>query len=478
MFGTGVFNNARGETENTNTLSSQVRNYSWLVLALLASAGLSWQSNSHYADSVILFWSLALVMQFSGFAFWRSKTAISAGQTIALMMFLHAIALCGNPMFEDDYFRYLWDGYQVVANGNPYGVAPEVFFADADIPRDMQWVLSGVNNPEVPTIYGPAAQQLFALAYRIDPGNERVLRLLFACCHIGLIALLVRIERGESPVSFNKSVKGAPSMLPLYLLNPMVFKEVALTGHFDFLVPMGLIAAWLAMQKKMPLLAGVLVGLAIATKFIALLALPFFLLARQFSLPAGTVEDRAFAWRHVRAIYFTQLADRVQLLAATGGALVLLYLPFIGASDLAGLSVFANNWRFNAGIYALIETATNTDSARIAAGLFLLVLFGVSTWRIRRDFSSLPLVCIWLYAALILAGPVINPWYWLWLLPFACIARQLWPFLLGSLLLLSYGHGLYWSSDTLAPFQLPFWLQCTEHIGIVLILLWQLKVRN
>ena len=32
------------------------------------------------------------------------------------------------PVLEDDFYRYLWDGWQTVTQGTPYGLAPAAYF--------------------------------------------------------------------------------------------------------------------------------------------------------------------------------------------------------------------------------------------------------------------------------------------------------------------------------------------------------------
>ncbi len=39
----------------------------------------------------------------------------------------HVIGVLGDPLWEDDFFRYLWDGYRFYETGSPYGIAPPHF---------------------------------------------------------------------------------------------------------------------------------------------------------------------------------------------------------------------------------------------------------------------------------------------------------------------------------------------------------------
>jgi len=67
---------------------------------------------------------------------------------------LRLISLIGEPLFEDDYYRYMWDGYQTATTNDPYTLAPEFFF-DEDVPEIFEPILSLINYPNVETVYGP-----------------------------------------------------------------------------------------------------------------------------------------------------------------------------------------------------------------------------------------------------------------------------------------------------------------------------------
>lgn len=427
-----------------------------LAVAIAAAALMSWQSQSSFSESVPVFWCLSALILAAGFMFWRQKYELSKLQVLALAALLHGIGLFGAPMFEDDYYRYLWDGYRSAEFGDAYAHPPEFYFDDARIPVAMQSALSGVNSPEVASIYGPVPQALFAAGYALAPGNEIALRALTALLHIGFIALLIWVG-------------ARPRHIALYLLNPLVFKEIALTGHFDFLVPFGLIAAWhlltpqsLTHRQRIRngLAAGAWIAIAIASKFITLLALPLLI------------------WR-----------GRGALLLGCGLMLTLLYWPYLGSSnEVSGLRAFANDWRFNAGVFALVD-ALAPSIAKLLIGCAMAIAVLISSWRARREFSETPKLLSGLFAGLILLGPVINPWYWLWVLPWMLLARPpgvnasqkrasdagLWSFWISGLLLLSYGHGLFLSLDSIVEAQayaLPVWLAIIEHctIGLVLAL--------
>jgi len=67
-----------------------------------------------------------------------------------------------------------------------------------------------------------------------------------------------------------------------------------------------------------------------------------------------------------------------------------------------------------------------------------------------------------LLGGLLLVSPVINPWYLLWLMPFACRYPSLGIWVASAALLLSYATGLNLETSVLAPYEHPAWLRPAE----------------
>ncbi|MDC0887106.1 hypothetical protein OAS19_04875 [Altererythrobacter sp.] len=82
---------------------------------------------------------------------WRGAP-IRADVVLAVAAIGHAIALFGYAVFEDDYYRFIWDGWRLLETGTPYGSPPEDFIDYPDVPAAMQDVLEWINYPQYPTI--------------------------------------------------------------------------------------------------------------------------------------------------------------------------------------------------------------------------------------------------------------------------------------------------------------------------------------
>ena len=65
---------------------------------------------------------------------------------------------------------------------------------------------------------------------------------------------------------------------------------------------------------------------------------------------------------------------------------------------------------------------------------------------------------------------MINPWYLLWLLPFAAIFPSAWAWTASGAVLLSYVIGIHLDDYTLQAYQQPTWIRFLE-FGLILLAL-------
>jgi len=117
-------------------------------------------------------------------------------QVVFFAVAFRALGLIAYPVLEDDHFRYLWDGFVFMELGNPYGIAPAEFFA-ADAPLLLsdrfEAILDGINYPQVPTVYGPTAQLVFAAAYLLAPGAIWPVQLICIMADLAIVLMLLRL---------------------------------------------------------------------------------------------------------------------------------------------------------------------------------------------------------------------------------------------------------------------------------------------
>lgn len=334
----------------------------------------------------------------------RHATPGTLAQILALALVLRGVSLLAWPLLEDDHFRYLWDGLRTLTARDPYRLPPEAFFGDASTPPQWQAVLNGINNPGVPTIYGPVLQGLFALGTAIAPARVGALQGLLMAVDLAVLGVLAWQQ---------VDVRA----LWVYALHPLVLKEAVASAHPDALLALWALLALVAWQRREAAWLGVLMGLAVCTKVAALVMLPFVL------WPPGRAGGRC--------VFCGGWAARV--VAALATCVAALYAPFVigGGSEFQGLLTFGREWRFNPLGFRMVEVMVPAGLARPAAGGLIVVGIGLLLWlwlwtKRAAVTSRLPPLdaALWL---LLLLSPVVNPWYGLWALALSLQRGQAWP---------------------------------------------------
>jgi len=399
---------------------------------LTATLGYALLAVRSHADTHVpvgwLFYVLALAWAATLVTFLAGRMAghrLPLGRVIAWALVFRAVGLAAEPILEDDHHRYLWDGYTFATSGSPYGTAPIDAF-DHEHPPRIEAILSGINHPDVPTIYGPVAELAFLGAHHLAFGHLLPLKGILVLADLLALGILARLV--------------PPHRLVLYAWCPLLVQEVAFSAHPEVLGVAFALAALLARRAGRVHLAGVGAALAVGARALAIPLVPFLLL--------GT------GWRGW---------------GTAGVTLAALYLPFhlgAGLADGPGLLAFGAGWEFNSTGYAILATLLGSTGARITAAL-LLGAAGVLLWRRERGAGrAIPRGDL-LYAALFLLAPVVNPWYLLWMLPFVVAYPSRWGLAALAVVSLCYVHGLAVPSLGLPAYHHPGWVRPVE-IGIVL----------
>ncbi len=403
-------------------------------ICALVYSWLAWCSYSAGGIPVLEFGVLSAVVTTAIlWIFLNFENSSGAFLVIAFALLFRFIGYYGTPIYEDDFFRYLWDGYRFATTGTPYGPPPEAFFSDPAVPDRFQRILSGINHPDIPTIYAPTFQYLFLLAHWIAPGELWPVKLILIAVDGFILLLLSRLVQAR--------------YLLLYAWNPLVIKEIAFTAHPDGLLGGLLIIAWMLIARGDRLGGGLSLALAAGTKIAAWPVLPFLLIR------CGPLGLFGF------------------LLGFTA-----LYTPFLlhGSGDLLGLFAFAKEFEFNSALFAVFNLVFQAGWTRPLLGLGYLMAVGVYFVHSLKQNTTLPPRIDLLLGGLLLISPVINPWYLLWLLPWACITPSLTAWAASGAVLLSYATGLNLKDPQLSPYGHPDWVRPVEFGIIILALIWDL----
>ena len=326
---------------------------------------------------------------------------VGAGARIAMFW--------SEPVLEDDYQRYLWDGAMVANGYNPYRVSPETAAQSpaatplGRLADDAGLVLERINHQHLRTIYPPVTQAAFALAHMIEPWSLTAWRLV---CIAGEAATLLLI------LALLKVAGRSPLWLAIYWWNPVVIKELLNSAHMEaILLPLLLAALLLAVRRHHMSATGML-GLAVGAKLWPILLAPLILrplLARPYRLLLA-----------------------VMLLA---GLLALWLLPvaLAGFDPSSGFVAYAQNWKTNSALFPALELAMvwlfnlfnlPGDEAGLVVRMILFATLGGLVMRLAREPVQDPQELLMrsglVVGALVLLSPAQFPWYAVWVAPFLC----------------------------------------------------------
>ncbi|NQT92369.1 MAG: glycosyltransferase [Lentisphaerae bacterium] len=294
---------------------------------------------------------------------------------------------------SDDVNRYLWEGRLVREHINPYALAPDdpsLAHLAADDPYH-----ASVNHADLPAAYPPLVQFIFAglgaASYR-----PAILKLFLVLCDLGTLWLLLLLLRARAL---------DPRWALLYAVNPVVLYSFAGHAHFDSLHNLFLLAALVLYDRRRWGLMFACAGLAVQSKYIAVLAVPFLI--------------RRDNWRHAWWMAVAALAPYVPFLAMGGGGLLDCVVRFGGE--------FAFNGPLHAPLMVLLGSM---DRATLVCKVLLVGVLLVGyrllhpEWNPRHADDPVS-GCYFALGALCILSPTVHFWYLTWIIPFLVLRPTL-----------------------------------------------------
>lgn len=379
-------------------------------------------------------------------AYHRSTLMWIAGFAIVFRLIVFSSVL----IHENDIYRYMWDGHATLAGVNPYKYAPfEVFefenieeeaidfgfipdavYHDVDhaaytelktlteLKQTYATTYTRIGHWEVPTIYPPVAQAIFAAAMAIKSDSIHFMRFVFVLFDIGCFFWIVAIL---------KHLKMNSLMSVVYGWMPVVVIQLNLSGHYDAVVIFFMLAAIYLYLAQRLRLSCVALALATLSKFFPVVLFPILYRQKWFS----------------QGLFFS-------------GLIFIFYLPYFiwdqtgVAGVFEGLMTYNKEWSYSASIFDVVYytlEAISTDfvttlmPAKMIVGVMYLLLFVVcclERWRDNVSDKMVVFLCFCLIAGLFIINPVADPWYYCWVIPFLCVFPYRSWLLLSGLLMLSY----------------------------------------
>lgn len=333
------------------------------------------------------------------FIMWRTgKNLDRTAARRALLVILGAAAamrllLLFMPPVSTDIYRYVWDGRVQAANVNPYRYVP----ADPALAalRD-EAIYPQINRKEyAPTIYPPMAQAVFYVATRVSESVTMMKVAMLAFEILTIWALLHLLATHGLPLA---------SIL-IYAWHPLPVWEIAGSGHIDAVAIALMLLAFVAAERRSPLLAGIALGAGAAAKFVPIIVGPALYQRWDWKLPAAFLVTVALLYG----------------LYASAGANI---LGFAGG--------YADEERLRTGegfyLFALLHQTLGAPSAALPVflGIGMAILSALAVRSVFTAPRNLDLKSAFLLMATFTA--IISPhhaWYLTWLVPFLCFYQSM-----------------------------------------------------
>ncbi|HEX5454628.1 MAG TPA: glycosyltransferase 87 family protein [Stellaceae bacterium] len=395
-------------------------------------------------------------------------SGLSARRVVPLVLgfalAMRALLVAAPPYLSTDIYRYIWDGRVIAAGVNPYRYTP----TDPHLAplRDPD-IFPNINRANYAhTIYPPAAEAIFFAVTRVS-ASVTAMKAAMVLFEAVAVALLLRLF----------AARGQPaSRIILYAWHPLPLWEFAGSGHIDAaIVALIALALWSRQRPgrrttdagtdphpALPRKRGrVRVGAAGAMHLrlpnsITTLALAAATLVKFY--PAALMPA---LWRRgERAMPFIFVL-----------AVVAAYLPFLGVGwgVFGFLPAYLGEEGFASGgtgfyLWAVARTMLPLGGISLLAyvGIAAALGGGLALWVARRRLDPAAGAALIAGLFMLLLSPH-YPWYFAWLVVFACLvpsAALLWLTLASFLLyLVPVGSQLVWDRPRLlveTALYLPF----------------------
>jgi alpha-1,6-mannosyltransferase len=367
--------------------------------------------------------------------------------------------IAGLPQLSDDFHRFIWDGNLIHQGLNPFAFTPTEIFNKSLIPltENVENLYYQLNSPQYFSIYPPINQLFYWLSTL--PGIKNIglsiliLRLLFLGIEILGFIFLIKIFR---------QLKLNPNGSYWYWANPLVIMEGIGNLHFEVIMIAFLAGALFYLQRKKLFHSGFFWALAIGTKLIPFMWLPFL----------KTSESNKTVLKIIPWILFV---------------LSIIFIPiyFYGyyQNFLSSLNLYFHSFEFNASLY-YIERAIGWEVTGYNAIGFIgslnivlmlsafLILFVINKKRGLGAFLYLLFISYSIYLGF---STTLHPWYIIPLIFLGSILGFNFPIFWSFLVILSYeayGH---------EPVKESSWILLLEYLPVYFYAIfefWRKKISN
>ncbi|MCB0688066.1 MAG: polyprenol phosphomannose-dependent alpha 1,6 mannosyltransferase MptB [Saprospiraceae bacterium] len=313
---------------------------------------------------------------------------------IFLSLVLRALLLFAFPNLSDDIYRFLWDGFLVDEGVNPYLHTPTEWLQSLDQQETIYHLLyPHLNSPDYYSIYPPVCQGIFAVCAKMGFGSiywsSVIMKVIFLIAETTTIYFLLKLVQ---------LLHIPQHRVLLYALNPLIILEFSGNLHFEAIMIMFLtMAFWFYIRQRSKMFS-LSMGMAIGTKLLPLMFLPFFL----------------------RRFRKSKLLVGLMLLASL---LLLLFVPFLSRELVlhlgTSINLYFQKFEFNSSIYYLIRwigfrirgyNVIQTAGPLLSIITFLFIIY-LAAMEKPKKMQHVFRVLLLSFSVYLFLSTTIHPWY-------------------------------------------------------------------
>ncbi|MDA9792974.1 hypothetical protein N9B72_00170 [Bacteriovoracaceae bacterium] len=322
---------------------------------------------------------------------WNKRDQLNKEYIFFYIIVTLSSILLTRPIWESDYARYFIDGMHSAKGGPVYKIKPSKSSYKKEFPQ--AWKESQYNN--FGSIYPGLSVYFFKLIVNISDENYPRFIYIFKifALIIGLtIALLI---------SKFKHNRFAYQTVTLAMLHPLLILEWYINLHFDFLFAFVILLLIYSTKQYLKIAA---LALGLHTKYLIFLF-----------LPASGIKLRA-------------LNNYIWLLSCLFITSFLYHSKADFWAMLENIFIFGLDWEMNAGTFKLsqiILSALHINKNIIKISLLIQILLFAIFFVIHFKKHGLSKDNFWrLVLFFIITSPIVNPWYFTWILPLILVSSD------------------------------------------------------
>ena len=344
-------------------------------------------------DSLILIGSYTLLFGLYLLVI-RQRTKLSVGMIVLVAIGLRFISITSLPALSDDFYRFIWDGRLWLSGINPFALLPVQVINTPVFETNglSQQLFNLLNSPTHYTVYPPIPQYLNLFSAYLASDS-----ILISTVIMRIFIISAEIMAVYFIIMLLKQANKDPKLVVFYALNPLVIIELAGNLHHEaFMIAFFLGSVYYFKESKI-LRGGVFLALAITSKLLPLLFLPYILLK-------------------------IKAEHRLKLLLSLFVTAIILFLPLIDRSFILGmkdsLMLYYQKFEFNASLYYLARAigywVYGYNAIAIIGKIFFLgttVLIVGLSYRFYIKGTDKSTTFLLLYFIFCILSLILHPWY-------------------------------------------------------------------